>query len=189
MKNTVKVRIRTENLPWKGRLKAVEDGSCSGIFKGGFIKKKDNVWIEYNTEGYKSISSSAGKSRDRKTLDYLTVLKLARAIVLNIGRCENKMFFPEQMVLNLDTVYCSADLEDVKFIYIPFKPLESRCASICSVIKQLGRVTDSIGKEYLEIIIGIIKEENFKTETLTAIIDELMAEASVYGMYGKKASR
>jgi len=171
MECMVKVCIRYDRLPWSGRIKAIESGSCSGIFRTSVIYHRDYAEILYHTEAYRKISCF-------KNLGRYETLHLIRGLLKCLNICENKMFLPEEMVLSLNNIYCSEGFSDVKIAYIPCKKECSRKKSICHVIMEATRLCDDYGKEAVCYIVKQIEKNEYRSQTIMAILDELMGEAS-----------
>ena len=173
MRNCVKVKLRMDELPWRGSLKAVEEGSCRAFFKAGFLKKEENIYAFYNVEGYRKLS-------DFNNQDSISTLRMAQAFLKSIEICKNKLFLPDQFILNPQTMYFCQACDIAKFVYMPCKTKSSEVNAICTALNCIGQSGDPAGKKYIDSIIFLIKKQNLKTENVTAVIDEMIAEALAY---------
>lgn len=169
MVKKVLVRMKEEDLLYEEKLEILSGNVCKSIFPISIIKERDNISGYYDTSGFRKLSSFQELSAENT----LTVLEL---LANAMEECKDYLIFPEEYILNLDTVYIDRYFSTVKFTYIPDARKVSVKKKILYFICELKKIASENGRMYLEILYQLFDTDNIYALKIKLFISELKRE-------------
>ena len=150
-------------------------GGCKGILPLSIVRKKGGMIGYYSTSGYIRLS-------DLHELTVSGILTVAEETVAAIQECGQYLIFPEEYVINTDTVYIREDFKQIKFTYIPDRYSVSGRKKFSAFLEQLKDMTTENGRMYLDMLSQLSDTENLSLMKMKAFISRLKREAGIYGI-------
>lgn len=159
-------------------------GSCGAIFGMSVISNGSVTRAVYDTRGYRKLG-------DMRNLSASRVLYLAEKVLLMAAECEDYLFFADEYVLSVDTVYFSEENDRARLLYIPCekrkgsereKTIHTECVNdelsigMANFVNQMKPLTTDNGRLYLETLIQLFLCENLRTERIIGFIERLRHE-------------
>ena len=175
MFDKVKVLFKEEDLGYKKKTEVLTGGGCKGILPLSIVRKKGGMIGYYSTSGYIRLS-------DLHELTVSGILTVAEETVAAIQECGQYLIFPEEYVINTDTVYIREDFKQIKFTYIPDRYSVSGRKKLSAFLEQLKDMTTENGRMYLDMLSQLSDTENLSLMKMKAFISRLKREAGIYGI-------
>ena len=74
--------------------------------------------------------------------------------------CNQYLIFPEEFIMDMNTVYIKEDFENIKFTYVPDKNKTGAKKKLATFINDLKRSTTENGRLYLDMLVQMFDTEN-----------------------------
>lgn len=168
------IRIRYDNLPYDGILEALGEGICTGIFSGQIFQSSEVVQVGYDVSGFLSLRTY-GRHHEITAAEALSILW---DLLMLIEQCRKWLWFPEQYVISLDTVWMDKE-NCLKILWIPDKQNICEVYRIQCFIQELKEVTALEAKEYLSQVQVFLESSYGRPGELKWYFDELLTELHI----------
>lgn len=173
MNNNITVRFLKEYLGYEEKMDMLVEGACKRILPISVVHEDALITAYYNTAGYKPLYLHT-----QFTLP--TILNLLEKILMAIEECYEYLFFPEEYIINTNTIYVDERLREIRFIYIPDKEREKFQNKFRRLLKTLKECTTENGKIYLDMIIDLTSVEKISYKKLRFVITKYLQEVEKY---------
>ena len=90
--------------------------------------------------------------------------------------CNQYLIFPEEFIMDMNTVYIKEDFENIKFTYVPDKNRIGAKKKLATFINDLKRSTTENGRLYLDMLVQMFDTENLSVMRIKAFICQLKRE-------------
>ncbi len=87
--------------------------------------------------------------------------------------CNQYLIFPEEFIMDMNTVYIKEDFENIKFTYVPDKNRIGAKKKLATFINDLKRSTTENGRLYLDMLVQMFDTENLSVMRIKAFICQL----------------
>ena len=144
-------------------------GNCSGILPFSLLQGENFCFGVYHTDGYLRL-------RRVKKLDAEQILLLAEKILRLIDRCSDCLLYPEDYILNPDTLYVRRDLSEIRLAYLPASGKTDVRRSLRYLLAELKPLTGGNGLQSLKLLEQLLESEDQKTDRLIGCLEERRRE-------------
>ena len=158
---------------YKEKIQLLTENVCKNIFPISLLHRDNLITGYYNTSGYKRLSSC-------NQLTAVRLLEIIEKIILAIEECCQYLIFPEEYIINTNTIYVDEKYESIKFTYIYDKNYENVKNKFCRLLNSLKEITTEDGKIYLDALMEISSVENVSYRKLRLLVSKLSQEAKKY---------
>ena len=166
------VNLDKEKLPFREKIAFLLNGGCKSIFPISIIEDSDGIKGFYKISSYKKLSGFEQMSAG----DVLTVLEKT---IDAIDECIQYLIFPEEFVIDTDTVYTDSSFKNVKFTYVPSKEDATESRKILKFIDELKDITTESGKLYLNMTGELFAVENLSRTNIRAMLMQMKREINI----------
>ena len=173
MNNKVIVRLMEDGLMYEEKTKILTENICKTIFPVSILYKDDSVTGYYNTSGYKRLSSC-------NQLTAVCLLEIIEKIIIAIEECCQYLIFPEEYVINTNTIYVDERYKNIKITYIADKNYENVKNKFHRLLNSMKELTTEDGRTYLDMLMEISSVENVSYRKLRLLVSNLSQEAKKY---------
>ena len=166
------VNLKTELLAAPYIREILLQGGCSMILPFSLVQGKDFCFGVYHTEGYLPL-------RLVEKLNAAQVLTLAEKILRLIDTCRDHLLFPEEYVLNSDTLYVCRDFSEVKLLYRPAgekNRTRSDLRDLQELLQELKPITTGNGRHFLRLLQEMMAGGDRKTDRLIGCLENWKEE-------------
>ena len=171
MNNKTIVRF-TDNSIYEEQRKILLIGKCNSIFPLTILYRDEGITGYYETSGYMRIS-------ELKNLTAKTSLILAEKIIMVIEECYQYLFFPEEYVININTIYVDFDYNIVRLVYIPDYRKENLVSKYIEILRCLKIATIDSEQKYLEMLIDKVSTGSISINKTRLLIYKIMQEENM----------
>ncbi len=175
MFDKIMVLFKEEDLGYKKKAETLTGGGYKGILPLSIVRKNGVIVGYYATAGYKRLS-------DFNELTVSGILTVAEETVRAIEECGRYFIFPEEYVINADTVYIRDDFKEIKFTYIPDRYSVNGRKKFSAFLEQLKQITTENGCLYLDMLSQMSDTENLSLQKMKSFIIRLRREAGISGI-------
>lgn len=172
MNNKIIVRFM-DNSIYEEQRSLLLDGKCKSIFTLTMLHRDEGVTGYYETSGYMRIS-------ELKNLTAKTALLIAEKIIMAIEECYQYLFFPEEYVINSNTVYVDFDYNTVRIVYIPDSRKENLMSKYLEILRSLKAATVENDQIYLDMLIDKVSIGRISINKTKLLISKIMQEENMY---------
>ncbi len=144
-------------------------GNCSGILPFSLLQGENFCFGVYHTEGYLRL-------RHMEKLDAEQILLLAERILRLIERCSDCLLFPEDYILNPDTLYVRRDLSEIRLAYLPACGKTDVRRSLRDLLAELKPLTGGNGLQSLKFLGYLLECEDRKTDRIIGCLEDRRRE-------------
>lgn len=176
MLDRVMIKFKEEQLGYGEKMDLLTKGTCKGIFPISIIKNREGITGFYYTSGYKRLA-------DCRSLEADKILTIVEKTVSAMEECNQYLIFPEEFVMDMNTVYIEENFKDIKFTYVPDKNKVGAEKKLCRLIKDLKRVTTENGRLYLDMLGQMFDTENLSAVKIRAFVLQLKREVKLCEIY------
>lgn len=169
MNNRVIVRFSGEELMYEEKMELLTGEVCNAIFPISIMHKGSITTGYYKTSGYRRLSLC-----DNLTAE--SVLNIAVRIIEAMEECCQYLIFPEEYVINSNTVYLDERYSKIKFTYIPDIDKLSFAKKFEGILMEMKALTTEEGSLYLDMLIELSGVENLSFLKLKALITRLLRQ-------------
>lgn len=155
---------------YKEKVDVIAAGTCKSIVPVSIAYRGDNLIGYYNIDGFKRISHYSQLTAE----SILTFLEL---FFFAMEDCQQFLIFPEEYVINTNTVYVDDSFKTVKFTYISDKDNHGTRTKVKYFINELGKLTTTEGKTYLNMLKELVDVENISYRKIRMFIEKLKHDA------------
>lgn len=173
MKDKIRVVFDRRALSFPAALECLAAEKCRGFFPAEIITEGNRVEAWFHVEGWHRL-------KDEELISPVQVLLLAKSVLLAVDECRDWLWFPEDYVLSLDTVFTDGK-GHVRFLCIPERSKLSEYRRMENFLRALEKKTSGKGAGYLEECIGLLKEKPLHTRRLIASLDQILEEEYCLG--------
>ncbi len=173
MDDKVIIKISKNNLIYDEKIDILVEGVCRGIFPLSIVHKNDMLIACYNIAGYKRLSQF-------KNLSAESILTIIEKIIIAMEECCQYLIFPEEFIMNTNTIYVDEQLKTVKFTYIPDSDGEKIKNKFARLLNDLKITTTDNGRLYLEMLIQLCSVDNLSYKKLRLLVAKLSQEVKKY---------
>lgn len=139
-------------------------GMCDFIIPMKFSNMGDKKIIKYNCCNYMAVG-------DMELSDGRTVLEILEKTLVTLSKSIEFYILPENVTLNIDTVFYNPRKKQVKIAYVPFKG-NNLLQNIKSYMYQLYEESGDEAKEYLENIMEYVDKYNLDIRHMASFVHE-----------------
>lgn len=175
MFDKVMIKFKEEQLRYEEKMDVLTDGVCKGIFPISIIKKGNELTGFYSTSGYMRVAECRGLEADK-------VLSVVEKTISAMEECNQYLIFPEEFVLDINTVYVKEDFEDIKFTYVPDKNKIKAQKKLNRFIRDLRALTTDNGRLYLDMLGQMSATENLSIMKMKTFVFQLEREVNLCGI-------
>lgn len=172
MFDKVIVKFKEEQLSYEEKIDVLTDGVCKGILPISIMKKGSEITGFYSTAGYKRIAEC-------KILEADKVLTVVEKTISAMEECNQYLIFPEEFVLDINTVYIKENFENIKFTYVPDRNRIKAEKKLSCFIRDLKSLTTDNGRLYLEMLGQMADTENLSITKMKAFVFQLKREVNL----------
>lgn len=173
MNNKVIVRLMEDELMYEEKTRILTENICKTIFPISILHRDNLITGYYNTSGYKKLSSC-------NQLTAAILLEIIEKIILAIEECCQYLIFPEEYVINTNTIYVDERYETIKITYIADKNYENVKNKFHRLLNSMKELTTEDGRTYLDMLMEISSVENVSYRKLRLLVSNLSQEAKKY---------
>lgn len=164
------LRIGKSKSLYKEKVDMIVSGTCKSIMPVSITYKRDNLIGYYKIEGFKRLSHY-------KELTSEALLTFLELFFYALEDCGQFLIFPEEFVINTETVCVDDAFKKVKFLYICDCEKNKSRNKIKYFIKELGKLTTAEGKTYLDMLEKLVEIENVSYKKVRLFIEKLKLDA------------
>ncbi len=175
MNNIVNVDLSKAAINFPQKIEALIAGQCPQIIPLNAVISDDFTRGIYNTSGYVRLSSL-------KNMSAFNILNIAERTLECIETCKDYLFFPDEYVLSIDTVYIKEDFKEAKLLYIPEKRTSGENGAVSYFIFSLKSLTTENGRTYLDTLGNMMECKNLRISRVIAFVEELKREIVLFGI-------
>lgn len=149
--------------------------TCKLFLPAAFIQTEEDVIASYRTEGFCKLSAL----KEFETEDLLSIII---SLLEGIDDAQRHYIFPDEYVMNDESIYVQRDLRQIKMIFIPEKEerlLNDKIAALLEYLKEKG--TEE-GREYIEDAIAFVRQNTFGSKAVIHHLQTLRKEAYLCGV-------
>lgn len=172
MYDRVMIKFKEGDFEYEEKKEVLTEGRCKGIFPISLVDTGSEIKGYYSTSGYIRLSCCKNLSAEK-------VLTIVEKAVSAIEECGQYLIFPEEFIMNLDTVYIKEDFEEAKFTYIPDKSKTGGLTKIVGFIHDLKKIATDNGKLYLDMLKDLFATERVSFVRIQAFIIQLKREVKL----------
>ncbi len=175
MLKKIMVRFSEEDFPYEEKINILTSNVCEGILPISAGREGKLIYGYYDTAGYRRLSSY-------KEIDARNILTVAERTIEAIERCSEHLFFAEEYLITLDTVYIDSHFKNVRFAYTPDRDEAGGTKKLIYFITQLQQITTKAGKLYLEALKQMMSREEMSLLKLKYIVIIFKREIQKYNI-------
>ena len=176
MFDKVMVKFKKKQLSYEEKIDVLTGGVCRGILPISIIKNGSEITGFYSTAGYRRIADCNGLEADK-------ILTVVEKTISTMEECNQYLIFPEEFVLDINTVYIKENFEDIKFTYVPDRNKIKAEKKLANFIKDLKSLTTDNGKLYLDMLGQMVETENLSIIKIKAFVLQLKREVNLCGIH------
>lgn len=170
MNNTVMVRLgKKENL-MDERYNILTESVCKSIFPISIICSNEQIIGYYKTGEYRRIS-------DYNELTAESILTFIEIFLLAIEECNQYLIFPDEYVINSNTVYVDRNFKNVKITYVPDRRRLKTSIKLKFFVNELKRITSSSDIMYLNMLEELLGTDSISYLKIRYFVTKLRHEA------------
>ncbi len=169
MNNKILVNFTNNDITYEEKLDIMIGGLCPAILPMSVLHRDCQIIGYYDISGYKALSQW-------ENLNTQIVFLIIEKIITAIEQCKQYLFFLEDYVINVNTIYVDKECRDVRFIYISDHTHEKPNQKIERLLFQLKDIITPKGKVYLDRLRELISKEGMTTVKMKYIISKLSQE-------------
>ncbi len=170
MFDKVMIKFKQENIVYEEKMELLTEGICKGIFPISLIRTREGITGVYSTSGYIRIS-------DCTQLGAGKILTIIEKTVMAMEECSRYMIFPEEFLIDTNTVYVKKDYDDIKFTYVPDKNNVGAAKKLFRFADELKRLATDNGRLYLDMLKDMMSAENIDPMRVRGFVSVLRKEA------------
>lgn len=170
MEKKITVKMDAQVLPYTMRLDTLISGVCPAFFPVSVRQVGKRLLLTCDPSGYRQLKHWA-------RLDGQQILQMAYAVVQAIEAGKEYLFFPEEYVISVDTVYLREDLSQGRLIFAPVTTPQSATTNLLHFFHTLQERTTDNGRMYLDTLCTLLGAETLRYRRVLAFIHELLTEA------------
>ena len=176
MYETVSIELKKDGMGFYQRRKVLLEGRCPAFLPLSIASGRDSKRALIRTGGYFKLSLF-------KNAGTCTCIDLITLVMYKIEIAKDYMIYPEEYILNPETIYVSEDLVDVKFAFAPADDCEDfgECAVLLSIIVSFMEIGNEDAKTYLGELYNQIKLRKLSNGRMIAIMQDMKREARIRG--------
>ncbi len=149
--------------------------TCKIFLPAAFIQTEEEVIASYRTEGFCNLSTL----KEIETEDLLSVVL---SLLEGIDDAQRHYIFPNEYVVNDESVYVQKDLHQAKLIFIPEKEDIALNDKIVALLENLKEKGTEDGKEYMEDAIAFVRQNTFGGRAVIRHLEKLRKEVFLCGV-------
>lgn len=164
------INFKLEDIGYEEKMDLLTDGVCKGIFPISIIRTKEGITGVYSTSGYIRLCDCGQIGAGR-------ILTVIEKTVMAMEECSRYMIFPDEFLIDMNTVYVKKNYDNIKFTYIPDKNNVGAAKKLFRFADELKALTTDNGRLYLEMFKDMMSTENINALKVRGFISLLKKEA------------
>ncbi len=148
------------------------NGSCDEILPFSLLQAETYCFGVYHTAGYLRL-------RHMERMNAEQILLLAEKILRLIDGCRDCLLFPEDYVLNPDTLYVRRDLSEIRLAYLPMRGKGNVRKSLQYLLAELKPLVTGNGVQSLKFLERLLEREDRRTNQLIGCLEERRREIAL----------
>ena len=173
MNNKMIVRFFEEDLEYEEKIDMLMEGACKRIFPISVKHNGKLITAYYNTAGYKPLSLLS-------ELTLKSILNVLENVLLAVEECSEYLIFPEEYIMNTNTIYIDDKIDYIKYLYIPDRDKEKFQSKFIRLLNDLKALATENGKVYLDMLIDISSVDKISYRKLRLLISKYSQEVEKY---------
>lgn len=164
----IMIRLKESECLYEEKLEILKRGRCNSIFPLSIVHFGSNITGYYKISGYRKLG-------DYRELTAKSLFMAIEKIFQAIDECTQFLIFPEEFVINVNTIYIDERFTLVKIIYIP----DDKCKyknKIKMLLRDLSKITTDEGRSYLERFEKVIEEKNLSYLEAKHVISKVLGK-------------
>ena len=171
----MQVRFRKEDLGYEKKANLLTGGGCASLLPLSIVRMGEEARGYYSAGDYTRLGRCG-------ELDAAGIMTVAWGVICALEDCEQYLIFPEEFVLDLNTVFVSPRLDKVKFAYVPDRHQRSARMKLPALFRDMRTVTTENGGLYLDMLVQLLDGGDLSLKKVEAFILRLRREISLCGV-------
>ena len=176
MYETVSIELNRNGMGFYQRREILLEGRCPSFLPLSIASGRDCKRALVRTGGYIKLSLLNNACTS-------TCIDLLILVLYRIEIAKDYMIYPEEYLINPDTIYVSEDLSDVRFAFAPADESEGfgEYKALLTAIVSFMEIGNDDAKQYLKELYNRVRIRKLSNGKMIAIMQELKREAVITG--------
>lgn len=169
MNNTIIARVGDEKDLYREKINILASGVCKSILPMSLLHKGNSIVAYYNQSGFRRANSYF-------ELTGQSSLMILDRLLFALEECEQFLIFPDEMVINANTVFVDEGFKTVKLTYIYDKAEVNINKKLLCFINDISQITTPDDRKYLKPIIKTMQAQTISCKQIRFVISKLILD-------------